>query len=89
MNFYLFGYQVHEKQILGPLMVFTLACFETGPWMTCFATLCQFSMFRLYRQDLQLVNYISLTVVLVIFGKPFEFGIMSLFSEKQSKLRDN
>lgn len=60
MSFFLFGFQVHEKQILSPCLIFALLLAEVTEWLTLFTFMASFSMWMLYTNDFNHLNYISL-----------------------------
>jgi alpha-1,3-glucosyltransferase len=51
MSFFMFGFQVHEKQILSPSLIFVLLIGDLTEWMTLFTYFANFSMIMLYRND--------------------------------------
>jgi hypothetical protein len=60
MSFFLFGFMVHEKQILSPCLIFALLLAEVTEWLTLFTFMASFSMWLLYTNDFNRLNYISL-----------------------------
>jgi len=60
MSFFLFGFQVHEKQILSPLLIFGLLFGEVTEFLTLFTFMASFSMWMLYTNDYNHFNYIAL-----------------------------
>jgi alpha-1,3-glucosyltransferase len=62
MNFFLFSFHVHEKQILCPLLFFALLLLEFKHFLTITVTVANFSMAQLYVKDKNHINYIALTI---------------------------
>jgi len=50
-SFFLFSFQVHEKQLLSPLMLIWLIPGDFAPLLTASTTMANFSMLKLYRDD--------------------------------------
>lgn len=48
MLFFIFGFQVHEKQILSPCLIFVLMMTATSDFITVFTLMTNFSMLLLY-----------------------------------------
>ena len=72
MIFFMFGFQVHEKQILSPALIFALLFVEMTPFLAIFAYVTSFSMLMLYTNDLNYINYFALQFATIIFGREFE-----------------
>lgn len=62
LNFFLFSFHVHEKQILCPLLFFSLLILDFKHYFSIFITVCNFSMAQLYVKDKNHVNYFALTL---------------------------
>jgi ALG6, ALG8 glycosyltransferase family len=62
LSFYLFGYHVHEKQILCPLLFFALAFNDMKHFYSMFTLVCNFSMLLLYNSDKAIIVYFALAI---------------------------
>ena len=68
----MFGFQVHEKQILSPALMFVLLLSEMTPFFTIFTYVSSFSMLMLYTNDFNYINYFALQFATIVFGREFE-----------------
>ena len=80
MLFFIFGFQVHEKQILSPCLIFALMMSSTSDFITVFTLMTNFSMLMLYTNDFNHINYIALQLATFFFGRQFEKFIRMAFT---------
>ena len=79
MGFFMFGFQVHEKQILSPSLIIVLLISDMPEWMTLFTFFANFSMWMLYTNDFNHFNYIMLQFATVLGGRAFEQFAKEIF----------
>lgn len=68
--FFLFSMQVHEKQILSPLLMFSLVITARKEMMWCASAVQMFALFSMYKLivgDFNYVNYIVMMLALALF----------------------
>lgn len=88
--FFMFGFQVHEKQILSPNLIFVLLLGDLTEWMTLFTFMSSWSMWMLYTNDFNHFNYIAMQFAAVCGGRVFEQFASQIneaddYSDKPSK----
>jgi alpha-1,3-glucosyltransferase len=70
--FFMFGFQVHEKQILSPGLMIALLFAEMPRWQVLFCFVCNFSMWDLYWKDHNVANYLTMQFATLVLGRWFE-----------------
>ena len=78
MSFFIFSMQVHEKQILSPLLIMWLVPGDFGPLLTWGTILANFSMYKLYVDDYNIISYIAGMATLSTLGFAYEGWVVPL-----------
>ena len=81
----MFAYHVHEKQILLPLLAFSLITEQVKEYHSLMVAFCSFSMAKLYGMDDNYLCYPALTVAYFHFGKKLEELIIKNFRLRDEK----
>jgi alpha-1,3-glucosyltransferase len=79
LSFFVFSFHVHEKQIILPLLFFSISVLDFRHFFSATVTVCNFSMCMLYYKERNLLVYLVLTVGYHVFSKRIEACMLNSF----------
>jgi alpha-1,3-glucosyltransferase len=72
LAFFLFSFHVHEKQIILPLLFLGLLFEDFKHYFSMIVFVSNFSMYRLYIEEKNMIAYYSMTLGYLVFSKQIE-----------------